>query len=222
MGMAKNVTIQKIISILLQRIKFIITAGVVVGLVFFLYTYFMIPPAYSTSSMIYVQNYNNEGAAEEVKKIYNSDISGSKTLASICITLFQNSDELVALYDGCSVSMSTTNDTFFIVFNVAGNDPEKCANVANQLAEKSQEVFHNYFLYGQIGTIRAARVPANPYSPNKMQNTLIGVAVGLIGACAISILLELIDTTIKSDDDIQSMYGIPVFAEIPDFNTGGK
>ena len=208
--MAKNVTIQKVISILLQRIKFIITSGMVVGLVFFLYTYFMIPPAYNTSAMIYVQNYDNEGEAGEVKKIYNSDISGS------------NSDELVALYDGCGVGMYTSGETFFIVFDVTGSDPEKCANVANQLAEKSEAVFHNHFLYGQIGTIRAAKVPTAPFSPNKMQNTLIGVVVGLVGACVISILLELIDTTIKSDDDIQSLYGIPVFAEIPDFESSSR
>ena len=220
--MAKNVTIQKVISILLQRIKFIITSGMVVGLVFFLYTYFMIPPAYNTSAMIYVQNYDNEGEAGEVKKIYNSDISGSKTLANICITLFQNSDELVALYDGCGVGMYTSGETFFIVFDVTGSDPEKCANVANQLAEKSEAVFHNHFLYGQIGTIRAAKVPTAPFSPNKMQNTLIGVVVGLVGACVISVLLELIDTTIKSDDDIQSLYGIPVFAEIPDFESSSR
>ena len=36
------------------------------------------------------------------------------------------------------------------------------------------------------------------------------------------VLLELIDTTIKSDEDLSEIYKIPVFAEIPDFNTGGK
>ena len=31
------------------------------------------------------------------------------------------------------------------------------------------------------------------------------------------IVMELIDTTIKSDDDLSAMYKVPVFAEIPDF-----
>ena len=55
-----------------------------------------------------------------------------------------------------------------------------------------------------------------------MRNTLIGFAVGLVAACLISVMLELIDTTIKSDEDLSEIYKIPVFAEIPDLNTGGK
>jgi capsular polysaccharide biosynthesis protein len=41
----------------------------------------------------------------------------------------------------------------------------------------------------------------------------------LILACVISILLELIDTTIKPDEDLSEIYKVPVFAEIPDFET---
>ena len=51
---------------------------------------------------------------------------------------------------------------------------------------------------------------------------MIGFAVGLIAACVIAILLELIDTTIKSDEDLAELYKIPVFAEIPDFENGSR
>ncbi len=222
--MTKNLTAQKIIGILLNRLKFIILVTIVMGLLFFLYSKFIITPIYSTSSMIYVQNYNSgtTGINEENKKIYSSDISGSSTLANICVTLFQNSDKLTSLYDGCLVSMEVSENTFFITINVSGDDPQKCANVANQLADVSKEVFKDHFQYGQIGTIREAKAPERPDSPNNLKNTLIGLVVGLAASCVISILLELIDTTIKSDDDIQTVYGIPVFAEIPDFENQSR
>ena len=35
-------------------------------------------------------------------------------------------------------------------------------------------------------------------------------------------MLEMIDTTIKNDDDLSAMYKIPVFAEIPDFENQGR
>ena len=62
----------------------------------------------------------------------------------------------------------------------------------------------------------------SPYEPNNLKNTLLGLLVGLVTSCVIAILLELIDTTIKADDDIQEIYGLPVFAEIPDFETQGR
>lgn len=221
--MPKNVTIQKIIGVLLHRLKFIILATVLMGLLFFMYSKFIITPMYSTSSMIYVQNYNGGSASnKENNKIYNSDISGSSKLAEICVTLFKNSDDVTALYDDCYVDISVNEETFFITISVSGSDPQKCANVANQVADKCGEVFKKYMKYGQIGSIRAAKVPTSPYEPSNFKNTLFGLAVGLIASCVIAILLELIDTTIKYDDDIQEMYGLPVFAEIPDFETQGR
>ena len=158
---------------------------------------------------------------EENQKIYPADISASANLAEICVTLFKNSDEMTALYDGCTVNVDVTDGTFFITITVDGTDAQKCANVANQLAEKAAEVYNSKFSYGQIGTLRQAKVPSAPYAPSNTKNMLIGAAIGLIASCLISILIELIDTTIKSEDDIQDIYGIPIFAEIPDFENQG-
>ena len=245
--MPKNITIQRILGVLLHRIRFIVIVALAAGLLTFLYTNFFITPQYTSSTMIFVQNYNkkdtssdssanksdadasknsnsssNESNNEVAQKIFNSDISGSSTLAKICVTLFQNSDKITALYSGCNVGFSTVDGTFYINVNVSGSDPEKCANAANQIADMCNVVFHDNFMYGQLGIIRTAKAPSAPISPDKMKNTLIGFAVGLVAACLISILLELIDTTIKSDEDLSEIYKIPVFAEIPDFNTGGK
>lgn len=243
--MPKNITIQKILGILLHRLPMILMAGVLGGLVFFVYTSFAIKPVYSTSAMIYIQNYGKQsdqnatddkqaasagaGSSESLQsnnavaqKIFNSDLAGSAALASNCITLFNNSNDITRYYDGCSVSMSTEKDTFYITIEVSGNDPVKCANVANIVAEKCAPVFHSHFPYGRIGTIREAGTPSSPISPNKVQNTLIGVVVGIILACVVAIVMELIDTTIKSDDDLSALYKVPVFAEIPDFENTSR
>ncbi len=176
--MPKNITIQKILGILLHRLPMILMAGVLGGLVFFVYTSFAIKPVYSTSSMIYIQNYGkqssknttddtqaattaaNSGSSESIQsnnevaqKIFNSDLAGSAALASNCITLFNNSNDITRYYDGCSVNMSTAEDTFYITIDVSGNDPVKCANVANIVAEKCAPVFHSHFPYGKIGIL---------------------------------------------------------------------
>lgn len=218
MSAGKTISIQKIIDILLHRIKFILLITFLGGLIFFGYSKLIIVPTYTTSTMISVQNYNNSGSYNDSnKKIYGSDINGSSTLAGVCVTLFQNSDELMALYNGCNVNMECSD--FYITISVSGDDPQKCANVANQLAEKSAEVYSKNFPFGKVNTVRDAKTPAAPVSPDNAKNALIGFVIGFVLSCVISILLELIDTTIKPDDDIQAMYGIPVFAEIPDFES---
>ena len=237
--MAGNITVQKILSILLHRILFILAAAAVAGLLVYMYTSFFVTPRYSTTSMISVMNYDkiktgstdsttpsggsdanaNTGNNQQAKKIFSSDISGSNSLANVCVTLFQNSDEVTQVYGDCKVEMTVNENTFFITISVDGDDPVKCANVANQVSEACINVYSKYFDYGQIGVIRSAKEPSSPHSPNKVRNALIGAAVGLILACIISILLELIDTTIKPDEDLSEIYKVPVFAEIPDFES---
>ena len=73
------------------------------------------------------------------------------------------------------------------------------------------------FLPIALHTDRLAKLPSAPYEPNNLKNALIGLVIGLVASVLISILLELIDLTVKPDDDLQEMYDIPIFAEIPDF-----
>ena len=118
--------------------------------------------------------------------------------------------------------MELQDGSFYVTISVTGSDPQKCANVANRIAEKCEKVYYERFPYGTIGVIREAYVPSSPFAPNKVRNTMIGVVIGLLAACVIAVLIELIDTTIKSDDDLSAIYKVPVFAEIPDFETTGR
>lgn len=251
--MEKKVTIQKVFSILLHRLPLIILSGVLMALIFFVYTSVAIKPVYSTSAMIYVQNYgkrsadstddkeatgattpttSKKGSSSEsdsvqsnnelAQKIFNSDLAGSSALASNCVILFQNDPKITEMYNGCTVNMSTVNNSFYIEVTVEGTDPQKCKVVADNVVKRCSEVFYKRFSYGSINGIRDAWVPTTPISPNKTRNTFIGAAIGILLACIISVLLELIDTTIKHDDDLSSMYKVPVFAEIPDFDSSGR
>lgn len=166
--MPNNITIQRILAILLQRIKFIILLSLVCMLSFFLYSRFFITPMYSTSAMLYVQNYNSKSQSNiDGGKIYSSDISGSASLAEAYIVFLKNSDSITSLYNGCDVSI--TNDSFFITVSVSGSDPQTCANVANQICEAAGDVFAERFAYGQIGIVSSAKVPDAPYEPNNLK-----------------------------------------------------
>ena len=58
--------------------------------------------------------------------------------------------------------------------------------------------------------------------PNDKKITALGFVLGLVIGCAVSIIIEMIDTKIKPEDDLYTMYGIPVFAEIVDFEANVK
>ena len=248
--MPKNITIQKILRVLLHRLPIILLSGVVMAVIFFVYTSVAIQPVYSTSSMMSVQNFGkqekktddpnatvpattspskNAQSAESIQsnnevaqKIFSSDLAGSASLAQSCVILFMNDPEITGLFNGCKVSMSVSEGSFYMTVSVSGKDAEKCATVANNVMARCIEIFPERFPYGRLQVIRPAIANKKPVSPNKVQNSIVGGAIGIILACVIAILLELIDTTIKSEDDLSATYKIPIFAEIPDFENSGR
>lgn len=224
--MQKDITIQKILFVLLRHVKLIILITVLATLVTYGYSKFFIKPIYSTSSLILVQNFDNSSSTEPTtsnassnNRVYGSDLSSSATLANTCSVLFQNSPEMIQIMDGCSLSITSENDTNFLRITVTSTDPQKAADVANKVAEKAPSVYLEFFQYGKVGTVRSAAVPSAPSAPDVNKNTMFGFAAGLVISILAALFLDTIDTTIKPDDDLYKIYGIPVFAEIVDFES---
>lgn len=57
--------------------------------------------------------------------------------------------------------------------------------------------------------------PASPVKPNKRLNMAVAGVVGLMVGVALAFLLEYLDNTVKTPDDVQRQTGLPVLASIP-------
>ena len=228
--MPKDLTPQKIIGMLLRHIKLIILIAALVTLIAYGYSSFFITPVYSSSSLILIQNYNQDDVSTQATSYYNSsdsrvDISNiqqSATLAGHCVVVFNNVPEMTALMAGGSVRIEQVEESSFVRFTVSSSNAQKAANIANQLAEQAPKTFADFFGdRGRIDTIRSAEPAYAPFSPNIKQNTFYGLVIGLIIGVLLAFFLEIIDTTLKPGDDLSKLYGLPVFAEIIDFEKEG-
>lgn len=71
------------------------------------------------------------------------------------------------------------------------------------------------FSGNNIRIVDEALVPDNPYKPNKMLNLLIGFCVGCILGILFIFIVEFLDKTIKTSDDLQDKLKIPFLGFIP-------
>ncbi|WP_372519797.1 GumC family protein [Candidatus Ruminimicrobiellum ovillum] len=71
------------------------------------------------------------------------------------------------------------------------------------------------FSGNNIRIVDEALVPDNPYKPNKMLNLLIGFCVGCILGILFIFIVEFLDKTIKTSDDLQEKLKIPFLGFIP-------
>jgi succinoglycan biosynthesis transport protein ExoP len=58
--------------------------------------------------------------------------------------------------------------------------------------------------------VEPATVPGSPISPKPLQTGLLYAAVGLVATAGIAFLIEYLDDTIKTPDDVKNTLGLPV------------
>ncbi len=68
-----------------------------------------------------------------------------------------------------------------------------------------------------VRLIEEALVPSAPVRPKRMQNLLLSVVAGLVLGIGTVLIIEYLDTTLKTPDQVESLTGHPVIGIIPIF-----
>jgi len=67
----------------------------------------------------------------------------------------------------------------------------------------------------QFKILDPARLPEEPFSPNRIRITLVGAVVGLVLALAFAAFMEYRDTSLRTEDDVMRTLSLAVLAAIP-------
>ena len=98
------------------------------------------------------------------------------------------------------------------------NEIKRLEETQNLLAQKltQTQIASSIDLGGTTMNIASpALVPANPVKPNKKLNIAVALVLGLMVAMGLAFLLEFMDSTIKTPDDVEKHLGLPVIGSIP-------
>lgn len=66
-----------------------------------------------------------------------------------------------------------------------------------------------------ISIVDRASVPAGPFSPRPIRNIALGLMLGLMLGVGIALLIEFLDDTLKTPEDIEQQLKLPVLGIIP-------
>ena len=70
--------------------------------------------------------------------------------------------------------------------------------------------------------VEEGEFPVYKTSPNMRKNVMLGFLVGAVLIAGIVIALELLDDTVKNEDDIERYLEIPTLAVVPDVSADKK
>ena len=65
-----------------------------------------------------------------------------------------------------------------------------------------------------VWVVDEAKTPESPSKPRKGRNILLGIILGLFGGIGLAFFIEYLDNTVKSQDEAESRFGVPVLGVV--------
>lgn len=112
--------------------------------------------------------------------------------------------------------------TELLEISAEADDPEVASDLANVVAEtfiSSNEEAGNS--PGVVRIVERAQAPSEPVSPNRPLNAALGGLLGLIAVSALVLLVEYLDDTVKTADEVAQLAGLPTLAHVQQFGRAG-
>jgi capsular polysaccharide biosynthesis protein len=117
------------------------------------------------------------------------------------------------------VSVSSASETQVMTVTVSDASYEKAANIANAVAIVFQKSVPELMKVDNVSILDQAdpNEKHGPVAPNPNVNIAVAFILALMAGIGLSFLLDNLDDTVKSEEDIETLLGVPVLTSIPRF-----
>ncbi|WP_234123177.1 YveK family protein [Clostridium hydrogenum] len=190
-----------------------------------LLSFFVIKPTYQANTSIIV----GRPQQDKSEKLDNNDVTLYQNLMKTYIEIVTSKPVLDATISEANVNYtegqlskminaSSQQGTQIMDISITGKNAEETYKIANALTEsfidKSKDIFPTSGV--QLSVMNKAEVPKSPIKPKKALNVAIAFILGLFVSIGLAFVLEYMDNTIKSENDVNKYLELPVIGIIPD------
>ena len=223
--MEETISLKEIYQIIKKRFGMILILTFGASLVSGIITYFFITPMYQANSQFLVNQNQNQNQTEstvelndvrlniELINTYSDIIKSNRILTEVI-------DELnLSLTPGAlseNITVANENSSQVVTISATDPDPQMAVDIVNTTVSIFQSEIGELMNVDNVNVLNPAELPANPspVSPNVTLNIAIALVLGAMAGVGLAFLLEYLDTTIKSEADIEKILGLPVIGVI--------
>lgn len=222
MPMRDEMELRDILYIIRKRLGIIAIITIAAVAASGIISYFVLDEVCETSTTLMVGNTrNNQG--EDIE--YNTLLVNQKLVKTYSI-IAKSDRVLDKVIEKLNISMrpsqlrgkinvASEGETEIIRITVKDTDPGFAMDLANALAQVFMEEVVNIMKLDNVQIIDVAKIPGGPVEPRPFFNMAIAGILGIMLGIGLVFLVEYLDNTIKTPDDIERYIGLPVLGIIP-------
>lgn len=220
--MEETISLRELFQVLRKRLWLIVLITIIAATVSAVISFFVLTPVYESKTQILVnqakndqQLYNNQTVQTNVQLIntYN-DIITSPAILDKVIKELQLDSSAQSLSGQIQVTSAQDSQVAQIV--VQDTSAKRATDIANTTAFVFQKEVPKLMNVDNVKVLSKATLSENasPVKPQPLLNIAIAVVVGLMVGIGLSFLLEYLDNTLKTEQDIENLLELPVMGVI--------
>ena len=220
----KEISIQEILDALKKRWKIIVSIVLAFTIVAVVMSFWFIKPKYQASTKVFIGKESNEGTSynqSEVSMYQNLMKTYSEVLKTTNLVgdaLKDVDTDFTTSQVINSLTVAPIDGTQILTVKFKSGNAKEAKDILESLMNKFVEYSKELVPNGNVQVVENVEIPSAPVSPNKVKNTAMGFLLGLVLSVGLCIVLEFMDNTFKSKEDVEEDLELPVLGAIPSFN----
>ena len=212
------------------QILLIILIFIVIGII---YTVGFVTPMYSSSTTLLLAGSDKSSSTNTTAtdSITTSDITINSKLVATYSELVKSKNVLRQVISNLginvneanlrqNVSVSSVKDTELIEITVSNENAGYSAKIANEIAKVFTEKVGEIYNINNVHVVDEAEVSSSPSNVNHAKDIVIFAFIGAVIAIMYVLIANMLDTTVKTQQDIEKLTKCPVLASIPIYDMG--
>ena len=117
-----------------------------------------------------------------------------------------------------NITVSAVKNTEVIQISVNNENATNAAKITNEIAKVFSKKVGEIYNINNVYVLDEAEVSKNPSNINHTKDIVIFALIGIVISVMYVLVANMLDTTIKTQEDIEKAIKIPVLANIPIYN----
>ena len=217
----QEIRLDELFEALKKRWLMIATITLVATLIAAAVSFFVIKPQYEASTKLFIGKDEGDNQAysqndvllyQKLMKTYSEAI---KTKDLVNRALDNISIDVTAENVLANLTVTTVADTQILKIQYKSNNPQEAKAIIEEVTDEFIKTSKALVPNGNIQIIEKVQLPEKPVSPNKKMNIAIAFLLGLMISVGLAFLLEFLDNTFKTKEQLERELDIPVIGVIP-------
>ena len=222
----EEIDLKEIFSIFWKKKVEIILIIAIFAVIGYIYTTVFTTPMYTSSTTLVLAGTNDETAEGKQDSITTTDLTLNSKLVSTYSQLVKSNKVVRQVISNLgidiseetlrnNISVSSVSDTELIRITVTTDNPQYSADIANETAKVFTSEVAEIYNINNVHVVDVAEEQNTPSNINHKKNIIMFAAIGLVIAVIYVIVENMLDTTIKTEEEIERLVNLPVLAAIP-------